>query len=88
MPELPEVESVAIGLNKILPNIAEVGQVQQNCKMLRFPIPKKLLQNLPHAHLVKVYRRAKYLIFDFKSFAMLSHLGMTISCRHSSTKNG
>lgn len=81
MPELPEVESVAIGLNKIIPNIAEVGQVQQNCKMLRFPIPKKLLQDLPHAYLVKVYRRAKYLIFDFKSFAMLSHLGMTGSWR-------
>ncbi|MGE0632352.1 MAG: bifunctional DNA-formamidopyrimidine glycosylase/DNA-(apurinic or apyrimidinic site) lyase, partial [Pseudobdellovibrionaceae bacterium] len=46
-------------------------------KDLRYPFPKKKLENLVGLEIVKVKRRAKYLLLETQKGFLLSHLGMT-----------
>lgn len=68
MPELPEVESVVRGLNKVLAE-GETPEVVRRAlafrKDLRFVIPPKLLKMLPGSACLSVQRRAKYILFNF-----------------------
>ena len=81
MPELPEVETVRAGLERLL-----VGaQVRRACALrpdLRTPIPD--LSVLAGARITAVRRRAKYLLIDCEGPSILNHLGMTGQWREAS----
>ena len=81
MPELPEVEVVRLGLEKVLtPQRGEALKVQKMQFLrpdLRFPIPQKELLKLVGQTILGVQRRAKYLLIEFREVYLLSHLGMT-----------
>lgn len=77
MPELPEVEVVKRGLEKILEHRPTLERIELTRKDLREPMPKKALQKLEGEKILSVERRAKYLLLWTTQGAMISHLGMT-----------
>lgn len=77
MPELPEVEVVRQGLEKILEHHPKLEKVELKRKDLRGPIPAKKISTLVGERVLSVERRAKYLLIWTSKGAMLSHLGMT-----------
>jgi formamidopyrimidine-DNA glycosylase len=80
MPELPEVEVVRKGLLTHFSSSVDKPQVQSvrsTRKDLRFAFSQERLQSLSGQTLQTLLRKGKYLIFQFESQAMVSHLGMT-----------
>jgi formamidopyrimidine-DNA glycosylase len=77
MPELPEVETVRLGLQKLLPGktIASVDFDFQKS----FPnAPSDVEQFLVNAEIIKVKRRAKVLLIELStSYSLVIHLKMT-----------
>jgi len=80
MPELPEVETTRRGIS---PHILEreVTEVVIRNDQLRWPIPAELESLLVGKNLLKVSRRAKYLLLEFANGTLLMHLGMSGSLR-------
>lgn len=76
MPELPEVETVRAGLERLLAG-AEVARVRLNRADLREPMPRNLGARLAGRRIVAVRRRAKYLLIATDGPVILNHLGMT-----------
>jgi formamidopyrimidine-DNA glycosylase len=81
MPELPEVETVRGGLEKILKNDPVITEVILNRPDIRFAIPKDLPLTLRGQTVTGVRRRAKYILIDTQKGSLLNHLGMTGSWR-------
>ena len=77
MPELPEVETVRAGLERLLGRDAVIARVQLTRADLRAPIPPRLPACLRGQPIRAVRRRAKYLLFDTPAATLLCHLGMT-----------
>jgi formamidopyrimidine-DNA glycosylase len=77
MPELPEVETVRTGLERLLGQGAAIREIALQRADLRAPIPRELPRALCGAAIMGVRRRAKYLLFDTSQGILLSHLGMT-----------
>jgi formamidopyrimidine-DNA glycosylase len=77
MPELPEVETVRAGLERLLGRHAVIRSILLQRADLRAPIPASLPLRLCGAPITAVRRRAKYLLFDTPRGILLSHLGMT-----------
>lgn len=80
MPELPEVETVRGGLEKILVG-SVIAKVELRRKDLRVPIPKSLPRCLQGQKICAIRRRAKYLMIETPEWTLLNHLGMTGSWR-------
>lgn len=80
MPELPEVETTKKG---IAPHVegAIVSAVVVRQPKLRWPVTPGLDSLLIGKRLLKVERRAKYLLLDFGEGWLLIHLGMSGSLR-------
>ena len=78
MPELPEVETVRAGLERLLAG-ACIRRVTPLRADLRLPIGD--LSALAGRRVLAVRRRAKYLILDTDGSGLLCHLGMTGSWR-------
>ena len=77
MPELPEVETVRLGLEPALRG-ARFVSVEQRRKDLRFPLPERFAERLTGRKVTKVSRRAKYLLVHLEGGEVLAmHLGMT-----------
>lgn len=77
MPELPEVETVRRGLEPVLEG-ARLTRVRQNRPDLRFPFPERFAERLEGATVLRLDRRAKYLLFPLSTGeTWVSHLGMT-----------
>ncbi len=77
MPELPEVETVRRGLAPYLQG-ARIERVDLNRKNLRFPLPKAFAAKVKGAKILRIERRAKYLLFYLSNgLVLLSHLGMS-----------
>lgn len=77
MPELPEVETVRMGLEPVLVG-ATFARVTINRADLRFPFPENFAKRLAGARVTRIERRAKYLIAHLSTGeALLMHLGMT-----------
>ncbi|MDD9898602.1 MAG: bifunctional DNA-formamidopyrimidine glycosylase/DNA-(apurinic or apyrimidinic site) lyase [Candidatus Melainabacteria bacterium] len=77
MPELPEVETVCRG---IAPQIEgrSISRVKVNCKKLRIPIPKKFASILKGRKIIRVKRKAKYIVIELDSgYSLVIHLGMS-----------
>jgi formamidopyrimidine-DNA glycosylase len=77
MPELPEVETVRRGLEPVLEG-ARLSRVRQNRPDLRFPFPDRFVERLEGATVLRLDRRAKYLLFPLSTGeTWVTHLGMT-----------
>jgi formamidopyrimidine-DNA glycosylase len=84
MPELPEVEIVCRNLSEIIKPPQPLKNWHFFRSDLRFTIPKKSLLKLIGLNLVKIERRAKYILLNFEELTVVSHLGMTGSWREES----
>lgn len=74
MPELPEVETTKTSLLPLLGQ--RVTQVQVRQPSLRWPVPDDL-SKLVGQKLLRLERRAKYILAHFERDALLMHLGMS-----------
>jgi formamidopyrimidine-DNA glycosylase len=77
LPELPEVETVRRGLEPVLSG-ARLTRVRANRPDLRFPLPDGFVQRLTGARILRLDRRAKYLLAPLdRGDTLVMHLGMT-----------
>lgn len=77
MPELPEVETVRRGLAPLLEGRRLDGLAVRR-RDLRRPVPPDLAERLIGRRLVRLDRRAKYLLWRFEEgTVMIHHLGMS-----------
>lgn len=77
MPELPEVETVCRGLAGVLEGRHLAG-VQVRRKDLRIPFPLGFAAALTGRRILKIKRRAKYILMDLDdSQVLVIHLGMS-----------
>lgn len=81
MPELPEVETVRLGLVPAMEG-ARFVKVEARRPDLRWPFPKDFVKRLEGKSVTGLGRRAKYLLVDLSSGEVLiMHLGMSGSFR-------
>jgi formamidopyrimidine-DNA glycosylase len=81
MPELPEVETVRRGLEPVMQG-ARFETVEVRRRDLRWPLPPDFAARLQGQTVTGLGRRAKYLLLDLSSGAvLLMHLGMSGSFR-------
>ena len=81
MPELPEVETVRLGLVPAMEG-ARFVKVEARRPDLRWPFPKDFVKRLEGKSVTGLGRRAKYLLLDLSSGEVLiMHLGMSGSFR-------
>ncbi|SDT21218.1 bifunctional DNA-formamidopyrimidine glycosylase/DNA-(apurinic or apyrimidinic site) lyase [Pseudomonas oryzae] len=80
MPELPEVETTRRG---IAPHLEghRVTRVIVRERRLRWPIPEDLDVRLSGQRILRVGRRAKYLLIEAECGTLIGHLGMSGSLR-------
>src|SRR6185312_4511292 len=77
MPELPEVETVRLGLEPVLRGRRFV-HVEQRRPDLRFPLPERFAERLAGRTVERLERRAKYILVHLDQGEVLAvHLGMT-----------
>ena len=77
MPELPEVETVRRGLEPVLAG-ARLSRVEARRPDLRFPFPPDFVQRLSGAIVLRLERRAKYLLAPLdRGDILVMHLGMS-----------
>jgi formamidopyrimidine-DNA glycosylase len=77
MPELPEVETVRRGLAPVLEG-AQIARVWLGRADLRFPFPERFAERLTGARVLRLERRAKYLLAPLDTGEVwAAHLGMT-----------
>jgi formamidopyrimidine-DNA glycosylase len=77
MPELPEVETIRRGLEPALAG-ARLTRVEQRRPDLRFPLPDRFAERLTGARVLRLARRAKYLLAELdQGETWVTHLGMT-----------
>lgn len=81
MPELPEVETVRRGLAPVMEG-ARILSVEQRRQDLRVAFPENFTGRLEGKTIVRLGRRAKYLLAELDSGeTLVSHLGMSGSFR-------
>jgi formamidopyrimidine-DNA glycosylase len=81
MPELPEVETVRLGLQPAMEGF-KIARAVANRENLRFPLQKDFAARLTGQTVTGLGRRAKYLLADLSSGdVLLMHLGMSGSFR-------
>jgi formamidopyrimidine-DNA glycosylase len=81
MPELPEVETVRRGLVPALAG-ARIMRVEQRRGDLRFPFPPDFAARLAGRRILRLRRRAKYLLAELdQGETLVMHLGMSGSFR-------
>lgn len=77
MPELPEVETVRQGLSPAMEGQV-IERLEQRRPNLRFPFPKNFAGRLTGRRVMRLGRRAKYLLIHLDDETVLiSHLGMS-----------
>lgn len=77
MPELPEVETVRRGLAPVLEGV-RLSRVLVRRPDLRFPLPPDFVQRLTGATILRLDRRAKYLLGRLdRDETLVMHLGMS-----------
>lgn len=77
MPELPEVENVVQSIAKDFEFPLVIKKFHFLRKDLRWTFPQKQLRDLEGQPILKIHRRAKYILFTLESDTIISHLGMT-----------
>jgi len=86
MPELPEVETIRLGLIPRILNQRLLGAHVRESR-LRWPVPQDLNEKVQQHTLQGLARRGKYLLFDLGDGGLIIHLGMSGSlqltpCEH------
>jgi|SRR5579871_3894332 len=77
MPELPEVETVRMGLAPVLEH-RRITRVETRRGDLRVPFPPRFVERLTRHKVTRLSRRAKYLLADLDSGeTLVMHLGMS-----------
>jgi formamidopyrimidine-DNA glycosylase len=77
MPELPEVETVCRGLEGPLVG-RQLTRVTQRRDKLRWPLPDNFARRLQGRAVVRLHRRAKYILADLDDgWVWITHLGMS-----------
>ncbi|MBL8628287.1 MAG: bifunctional DNA-formamidopyrimidine glycosylase/DNA-(apurinic or apyrimidinic site) lyase [Rhodospirillaceae bacterium] len=77
MPELPEVETVCRGLSHLMEGRV-LKRVDVRRKDLRIPFPPQMSAKLTGRRVMRIYRRAKYIIIDLDNDQnVIAHLGMS-----------
>ncbi|WP_284165724.1 bifunctional DNA-formamidopyrimidine glycosylase/DNA-(apurinic or apyrimidinic site) lyase [Frigidibacter sp. SD6-1] len=77
MPELPEVETVRMGLLPVMEGRV-IARAQVNRPDLRFPLPARMAERLTGARVEGLRRRSKYILADLSTGeTLLIHLGMS-----------
>lgn len=76
MPELPEVETTLRGIKHHLHH-ATVTDVIVRHPTLRWPIPPQLKSHLIGQPIKRLWRRGKYILFQFDTGTLILHLGMS-----------
>ena len=77
MPELPEVETVCRGLEKVYQG-QTITKIEYRRPNLRLPLPADLPKLATRKKITKIYRRAKYALMDISGgHTILLHLGMS-----------
>lgn len=76
MPELPEVETTVQAIQPVLEG-HRIDRVLVREHRLRWPIPKDLATRLQGARVIRVRRRAKYILVDTDCGVLIIHLGMS-----------
>ena len=77
MPELPEVETVRRGLAPVM-EAGEFARIRVNRPDLRWPLPERMDRRLVGRTVLRLRRRAKYILADISSGeTLLVHLGMS-----------
>ena len=76
MPELPEVQTTVSGLQLIIKQ--RITSIKINTTKLRYLVPKNIIKVTNNRKILKIYRIAKYIIFDLSSnITLVIHLGMS-----------
>ncbi len=81
MPELPEVETVRRGLERLLGPSPRISHGELRRRDLRIPIPACLPAALAGQPILGLQRRAKFLLWRLPELTLINHLGMTGSWR-------
>jgi formamidopyrimidine-DNA glycosylase len=77
MPELPEVETVRVGLAPVMEGV-KIARLVQRRPDLRFPFPVDFAGRLEGRTITRLARRAKYLLAEIDSGeTLVMHLGMS-----------
>lgn len=76
MPELPEVETTLRGIKPHTLHQQVVNIIIRH-PTLRWPIPTDLKNEIVGKTVLKLERRAKYLLFTFETGTLILHLGMS-----------
>ncbi len=77
MPELPEVETVRCGLAPVMEGVA-IARLTQRRPDLRFPFPEDFARRMEGRTVLRLNRRAKYLLAEIDSGeTLVMHLGMS-----------
>ncbi len=83
MPELPEVETIRVGLKAFLGKNPKIISARNTRKDLRFAFPENFSQRIQNCHIQRYHRRGKYLLLflndttDNKAWVWLIHFGMS-----------
>jgi formamidopyrimidine-DNA glycosylase len=88
MPELPEVENVRRSLQAAGVEGSKVERVELLRANLRTPFDQRLIAKTHGQRIERVWRRAKFLLFELSKDAWISHLGMTGSWRVEPKRTG
>ena len=76
MPELPEVQTTVSGLQLIIKK--RIISIRINTTKLRYIIPQKIIKLAKNRKILKIYRIAKYIIFELSDdMSLIFHLGMS-----------
>lgn len=75
MPELPEVETVKSGLQKLVGE--KIHDIVIRFPRLRYPLDKEQLSKTINAQIKSITRRAKYIIIETTNGYLVCHLGMS-----------
>ncbi|OYY94127.1 MAG: DNA-formamidopyrimidine glycosylase [Hydrogenophilales bacterium 28-61-23] len=84
MPELPEVETVRLGLTPHLAGRMLYGACVREPR-LRWPVPAKLNELVDGQRIHRIDRRGKYLLVQMDQGSLIIHLGMSGSLRLTTT---
>lgn len=78
MPELPEVESICIGLQGLIKNKKIKTAQFLTPHRLRQEIPKSIVKNVNNQEIIDIKRRAKYIQIELANdIIVIVHLGMS-----------
>lgn len=80
MPELPEVETTRRGISPYLEGNKITSAIFRE-KRLRWPVSRRLANNIKNQPVLEVSRRGKYIIIWLEKGAVIIHLGMSGSLR-------